>query len=117
MSHHKSQKKALERQHFFKSKVPSETSAFSIFKSSLSYMNLKSSQPPTMYMYGNRCIYIEHFESIIEYNICHIRLQLAKMQMVLEGKELCLEYYSKHDLRISGTIEHISFSDGKGEGC
>ena len=54
-------------------------------------------------------MYIEHYKNILEYTGAHIRLQLEKEQLVLEGKNLILEYFSSHDLKIRGQIDRIMF--------
>lgn len=109
MKGHKVKRKELEKENFKKKKKASDESMKSILKDSLHYMNIFQAQAPTMYLCGNESLYIEHYDSIIEYTGARVKLQLPKMQLLLEGTELMLEYFSKDDLKVNGTIERMTF--------
>ena len=83
----------------------------------LKYLNLSTRQPPTMYMHGNDSLYLEHFEYIKSYKEEQITLQLHTMDMVIEGKHLCIEYFSKHDIKINGHIEKLLYISHGGDDC
>lgn len=109
MSKHKAKTREIEKQNFKKKKTVSDESMKSILKDSLHYMNIFQAQAPTMYLCGNESLYIEHYNSIIEYTGARVKLQLPKMQLLLEGTELVLEYFSKNDLKVNGNIERMTF--------
>lgn len=109
MSKHKAKTREIEKQNFKKKKTASDESMRSILKDSLHYMNIFQAQAPTMYLCGNESLYIEHYNSIIEYTGARVKLQLPKMQLLLEGTELVLEYFSKNDLKVNGNIERMTF--------
>lgn len=109
MSKHKAKTREIEKQNFRKKKTASDESMKSILKDSLHYMNIFQAQAPTMYLCGNESLYIEHYDSIIEYTGARVKLQLPKMQLLLEGTELVLEYFSKDDLKVNGNIERMTF--------
>ena len=81
----------------------------------LKYLNLSTRQPPTMYMHGNSSLYLEHFEHIKSFENEKIDLQLHTMDMVIEGNQLSIEYFSKHDLKINGHIEKILYFSHGGD--
>lgn len=109
MSKHKAKTREIEKQNFKKKKTASDESMKSILKDSLHYMNIFQAQAPTMYLCGNESLYIEHYNSIIEYTGARVKLQLPKMQLLLEGTELVLEYFSQNDLKVNGNIERMTF--------
>ncbi len=73
------------------------------------YLNLSNRQPPTIYMNGNESIYLEHFEHLKHFESHRIALQLYTMDMIIEGKQLYIQYFSKHDIKINGQIEKIMY--------
>lgn len=106
---HKARVKQTKKNYFKKKKNCSEDSLKRIIKNSVHYMDIIHDQPPTMYLCSNHSLYIEHYETIIEYTGKRVKLQLSDMQLVLEGENICLEYFSKADLKIRGIIEKILF--------
>lgn len=64
---------------------------------------------PNIEIKGNREIYIENYKSIIEYTNDRIRLKLKGMQLSIEGNGLCIEYYTKDSMLITGRIRDIKF--------
>lgn len=79
------------------------------------YLNISTQQPPTMYMHGNNSLYIEHFEHINSFESEKIAIKLHTMDMVIEGKQLYIEYLSKHDIKISGHIKKILYISHGGD--
>ena len=109
MKKHRARVKQTKKEHFEPKKGHYEESLRSLLKDSIHYMNIFYDQAPTMYLCGNQSLYIEHYESIIEYTGGRVKIQLKKMQLVLEGKDICLEYFSKDDLKVRGNIEKMTF--------
>lgn len=64
---------------------------------------------PNIEIKGNREILIENYKSIIEYTNDRIRLKLKGMQMSIEGNNLCIEYYTRESMQITGRIKEIKF--------
>ena len=109
MKRHKAMQKQVKKTHFKKKKAPSDISVKALFKDSLHYLDITGNDPPTMHLWGNRGLYIEHYEKILEYTGVHIRLQLKHMQIFIRGQTLVLEYFSRHELKIRGDIEIVQF--------
>ena len=58
---------------------------------------------------GNREVFVENYKGIIEYTCKVIRLQAKYQQVLFEGSNLCIEYYTNEDMKISGIIKQISY--------
>ena len=54
---------------------------------------------------GNKEVFVENYKGIIEYTCKTIRLQAKHQQVLFEGMNLCIEYYTNEDMRISGIIK------------
>lgn len=116
MSMHKARAKQTKKAYFKKKKKCPEESVKKLVKDSIHYMDIIGDQAPTMYLCSNTSLYLEHYETIIEYTGNRVKVQLAKLQLVLEGNNLSLEYFSKADMKVCGNIEKMIFiSRGKGE--
>ena len=110
MRKHKAMVRQTKKTLFKKKRPEPEISVKRLFKDSISDMNILGSQAPTIYLCGNESMYIEHYENILEYTGVHIRIQLEKKEMVLDGKDLILEFFSPHDLKVRGHIDKIMFA-------
>ncbi len=111
MKKHNARVRQTMRHYFKKPKSRSEASVRTLFRDSLHYMNIFGDQAPTMYLCGNQSLYIEHYESILEYTGARVKLKLPKMQLILEGRDICLEYFSQNDVKIRGKIGKITFEE------
>lgn len=60
-------------------------------------------------MTGNTDILIENFKNIIKFQPDLITLQCKKNQMQILGKHLWIQYYTKEEIKISGSISEIKF--------
>ena len=58
---------------------------------------------------GNREAWIENYRGLLEYTDTCIRLQGKHGQVQIEGKCLCIEYYTNEDLKITGYLSGIKF--------
>ena len=58
---------------------------------------------------GNREAWIENYRGLLEYTDTCIRIQGKHNQMVIEGKCLCIAYYTNEDLRITGLLHSVKF--------
>ncbi len=65
---------------------------------------------PNIEITGNRQVYIENYKSILEYESGIIRLKLKNMQMIIEGKNLVIDYYTQENMLITGSIKSIKFA-------
>ena len=111
MNRHKALVKQTKKAHFKTKKAPSDISVKTLFKDSIHSLDVTGNGPPTMYLWGNRSLYIEHYEKILEYTGICIKLQLKHMVLKIEGQGLMVEYFSKHELKVRGNIDRIDFTD------
>ena len=58
---------------------------------------------------GNKEAWIENYRGLLEYTDTVICLQGKHEQVRIEGKCLCIEYYTNEDLKITGCFSTISF--------
>lgn len=58
---------------------------------------------------GNREAWIENYRGIIDYCDKMILLQGKNCQICFQGKNLCIDYYTNEDMKISGCIEQIQY--------
>lgn len=58
---------------------------------------------------GNRELYIENFQSILEYSDRLVRLQTKYYKLCIEGRQLCIRHYNRDDMKICGYIHCIRF--------
>lgn len=54
-------------------------------------------------------ILVENYKGILEYTCNEIRLQAKCHQVLFQGSNLCIEYYTNEDMKISGIIKQISY--------
>lgn len=58
---------------------------------------------------GDREVFVENYKGIIEYTSKQILLQAKHQQVLFQGVDLCIEYYTNEDMKISGIIKQISY--------
>ena len=58
---------------------------------------------------GNREAWIENYRGLLEYTDTCIRIQGKHNQIIIEGKCLCIAYYTNEDLRVTGYLNSVKF--------
>lgn len=58
---------------------------------------------------GQKEAYIENYRGIIEYTAQQIRLQTKTCQLIIQGENLCIDYYSNEEMKITGCIYEIKY--------
>lgn len=58
---------------------------------------------------GNNEVCIENYKGIIEYTDNLIRIQIKEKQIRVRGKKLKIEYYTNHEMKITGIIFSIEY--------
>lgn len=64
---------------------------------------------PLLTILGHMEINIENYRGIIEYTNVLIRVQTKIGQIRITGKDLCIDYYTNDDMKITGRIEIIEY--------
>lgn len=62
-------------------------------------------------MCGQSEVFIENYRGILECNETLIWVSTKHFRLCVEGKKLCVAYYTNDEMKITGTIEHISFME------
>ncbi len=60
---------------------------------------------------GSKSVLIENFKGLIEYNDTIIVIQSKKEHVTLHGSKLCIAYYTKDEMKVSGNINKIEVKD------
>ena len=58
---------------------------------------------------GQEELYIENYKSIVEYTDCRLVLLAKNVRVEVLGKRLCITYYTKEEMKITGHIEQINY--------
>ncbi len=58
---------------------------------------------------GKSSVRIENYRSILVYTDTQIRIQAKKYQLCIIGKNLCIRYYDKDEMVVTGRMESVSF--------
>ena len=58
---------------------------------------------------GSSEILVENYRRILEYEENIIRILLKKGRMRIEGEHLCIAYYSRDEMKITGFIQAVFF--------
>lgn len=66
-------------------------------------------------MLGRNEVSIENYRGIIEYTDTLIRIQTKSGQIRLTGKRLQVEYYTNDEMKITGAVHTLEFTDGRKE--
>lgn len=56
---------------------------------------------------------IGNYRGITEYTEDLIRIQTKCEQIRVTGEKLCVEYYTNYEMKITGKIQNIEFTDGR----
>ena len=62
---------------------------------------------PVITMTGRRELYVENYQRIIRFSEKEICLQAKTCKIIVLGKRLRIEYYTKDDMLISGQIQIV----------
>lgn len=60
-------------------------------------------------MEGDNQLFIENYKGIVTYNDKNIVVQGRKNKILIEGKNLQIEYYTNMDMKIKGTIFLVKY--------
>ena len=58
---------------------------------------------------GNQEAWIENYRGLLDYTEQCIRLQGKNGQLEINGRALCIEYYTNEDMKICGCFSEIKF--------
>lgn len=58
---------------------------------------------------GNKEIWIENYKGILEYTTEQVLIQSKSCRILIEGKCLCIDYYTNEDMKITGIIHCIRY--------
>ena len=58
---------------------------------------------------GGNQLFIENYKGIVTYNDKNIVVQGRKNKILVEGKNLQIEYYTNMDMKIKGTIFLVKY--------
>ncbi len=62
---------------------------------------------PVITVTGRQNVYIENYNRIVSFHEEEIRLQARTCRIVISGKRLRIEYYTKDDMMIAGQIGSV----------
>ena len=60
---------------------------------------------------GRQEILIENYRGILECCDTLIWISTKNFRLCIEGRNLCVAYYTNDEMKVTGTIEHISFME------
>ena len=65
---------------------------------------------------GRNELCIENYRGIIEYTDTLIRVQTRAGQIRIQGKRLRIQYYTNDEMKVSGTLSSLEFTEGRNPG-
>ncbi len=65
---------------------------------------------PIMTLQGRTSLLIENYKKITEYTGYVIKIQTRQYTVQIQGNDLCIAYYTKDEMKITGIIHSIVFS-------
>lgn len=65
---------------------------------------------------GRNELCIENYQGIIEYTDTLIRVQTRAGQIRIQGKRLRIQYYTNDEMKVSGTLSSLEFTEGRNPG-
>ena len=72
---------------------------------------------PVITILGRNEVCIENYRGIIEYTEQLARVQTKSGQIRLTGKRLKIEYYTNDEMKITGYLESLEFTEGRKTDC
>ncbi len=61
-------------------------------------------------IHGSKELYIENYKSILGLENSFVKIKAKKEILLIEGKNLTVEYMNSDDIKISGEIEQIKIT-------
>lgn len=58
---------------------------------------------------GKGAVLVENYRSILLYSDTSIKIQAKRYRLVIVGRNLCIRYYDKDEMKITGQLESITF--------
>lgn len=71
---------------------------------------------PVITILGRNELCIENYRGIIEYTDTLIRVQTRAGQIRIQGKRLRIQYYTNDEMKVSGTLSSLEFTEGRNPG-
>lgn len=65
---------------------------------------------------GRNELCIENYRGIIEYTDALIRVQTRAGQIRIQGKRLRIQYYTNDEMKITGALSSLEFTEGRNPG-
>ena len=65
---------------------------------------------------GRKDLCIENYRGIIEYTDTLIRVQTRAGQIRIQGKRLRIQYYTNDEMKVTGAISSLEFTEGRNPG-
>ncbi len=62
-------------------------------------------------MQGREEVFVENYRGILECCDTVIWISTRNFRLCIEGRNLCVAYYTNDEMKVTGTIEHISFME------
>lgn len=62
-------------------------------------------------MRGREEVFVENYRGILECCDTLIWISTKNFRLCIEGRNLCVAYYTNDEMKVTGTIEHISFME------
>lgn len=67
---------------------------------------------PIVTMHGRNAVFIENHKKIAEYSEEQIVVQTGVCSVLVEGKRLRIDYFTKEEMKISGFVRQVSYQGG-----
>lgn len=67
---------------------------------------------PIITVIGKNEICVENYKGILEYSNTYIKILTKIGRVQIEGKKLCIEYFTKEEMKITGIIHKLDYSNG-----
>ena len=65
---------------------------------------------------GRNEVCIENYRGIIEYTDALIRVQTRAGQFRIQGKRLRIQYYTNDEMKVTGALSSLEFTEGRNPG-
>lgn len=60
-------------------------------------------------MCGKNRMYVQNYRSILIYSENSLQIRAKKYKLTITGKNLCIRYYDKDEMEITGCFDSVSF--------
>lgn len=65
-----------------------------------------------LFFTGSTSAVVENYRSILFFSDCTLKLQGAHTRLTVTGRGLCIEYYDREQLKLSGRFDSVQFGPG-----